>query len=48
MIRNSIKQLFRKPGKALIFFLLMTAATALLVFAAVSMVQTNQRLISSY
>ena len=44
MIRNSLKQLMRKPGKALIFFLLMAAATALLAFAAVSMVEANQRI----
>ncbi len=40
----SIKQLFRRPGKAVIFFLLMAASTALLAFAAVSTLGTNQRI----
>lgn len=44
MFTSSLKQLFRRPGKALIFFLLLTAATALLTFAAVSMTETNQRI----
>lgn len=44
MIRNSVKQILRKPGKALIFFLLITAATALLTFSAVSMAGTCQRI----
>lgn len=44
MFLNSLKQLFRRPGKALIFFLLMAASTALLSFAAVSMTETNQRI----
>ncbi|WP_322170106.1 ABC transporter permease [Acutalibacter caecimuris] len=44
MFLNSLKQLFRRPGKALIFFLLIAAATALLTFAAVSMTETNQRI----
>lgn len=44
MFLNSIKQLLRRPGKALIFFLLLAAATALLTFAAVSMTETNQRI----
>lgn len=44
MFLNSLKQLFRRPGKALVFFLLMAASTALLSFAAVSMTETNQRI----
>lgn len=44
MFLNKLKQLFRRPGKALIFFLLIAAATALLTFAAVSMTETNQRI----
>lgn len=44
MFLNSLKQLFRRPGKALIFFLLLAAATALLSFAAVSMAETSQRI----
>lgn len=44
MFLNSLKQLFRRPGKALIFFLLLAAATALLTFASVSMTETNQRI----
>ena len=44
MFFNSLKQLFRRPGKALIFFLLIAMATALLTFAAVSMTETNQRI----
>lgn len=44
MFLNSLKQLFRRPGKALIFFLLIAMATALLTFAAVSMTETNQRI----
>ena len=42
MFFNSLKQLFRRPGKALVFFLLIAMATALLTFAAVSMAETNQ------
>lgn len=34
IIRNSFKQLLRKPGKAILFFVLMTASTLLLVFGA--------------
>ncbi|WP_322176527.1 FtsX-like permease family protein [Acutalibacter caecimuris] len=41
MFMTSIKQLFRRPGRALLFFLLIAAVTALLVFSAVSMVKTN-------
>lgn len=44
MFLNSLKQLFRRPGKALIFFLLLAAATVLLTFASVSMTETNQRI----
>lgn len=44
MVINSLKQLFRRPGMALIFFLLLTAVTALLTFAAVTMAETNQRI----
>lgn len=41
MFLNSLKQLFRRPAKALIFFLLLAASTALLSFAAVSMTETR-------
>ena len=40
----SVKQLFRRTGQALIFFLLITASTALLVFSAALMTETNQRI----
>lgn len=41
MFLNSLKQLFRRPAMALIFFLLLAASTALLSFAAVSMTETR-------
>ena len=41
---TSIKQIIRKPGKALIFFLLIIIVTVLLSFSTVSMLQTNQRI----
>lgn len=44
MFVMSMKQLFRRPGRALIFFLLIAAVTALLVFSTVSMVETNLQL----
>lgn len=44
IIRNSFKQLLRRPGKAILFFLLMTAATLLLVFGAGMYVQSLMRL----
>lgn len=43
-IRNSFKQLFRRPGKTLLFFLLMLAATALLVFGAGLYYQNSRRM----
>ena len=44
IIKNSFKQLLRRPGKAILFFLLMTAATMLLVFGAGMYVQSLMRL----
>jgi len=44
IIKNSFKQLFRKPGKTILFFLLMTAATLLLVFGAGMYIQCLLRL----
>lgn len=44
IIRNSFKQLLRRPGKAILFFLLMTAATLLLVFGTGMYVQSLMRL----
>lgn len=40
----SIKQLLRQPGKALLFFLLMAASTALVVTGAVLTIENNERL----
>ncbi len=40
----SIKQIIRRPIKAWIFFLLITSATALLVFATINLIETNQML----
>lgn len=44
IIRNSFKQLLRRPGKAILFFLLMTAATLLLVFGLGMYIQSLMRL----
>lgn len=44
IIKNSFKQLLRRPGKAILFFLLMAAATLLLVFGAGMYVQSLMRL----
>ena len=43
-MRNSLKQLFRTPGKALLFFLLLTAGTALLTVGVCLFVQTSERI----
>lgn len=40
-MKNSFKQLFRRPGRAILFFLLMTAATALTVFGAAMYIQNE-------
>ncbi|WP_322170529.1 ABC transporter permease [Acutalibacter caecimuris] len=42
-MKNSLKQLFRRPGRALLFFLLMTAATMLMVFGAAMYIQNELR-----
>ena len=41
---NSLKQLLRTPLKAVLFFLLMTASSLLLVFGSVMLVQSMQRI----
>lgn len=41
---GSLKQLLRKPVKALLFFLLFTACTFLLIFSSSMMIETNQRI----
>ncbi len=43
-IRNSFKQLLRRPGKAILFFVLMTAATLLLVFGAAMYIEVQLRM----
>ena len=43
-IRNSFKQLLRRPGKAILFFVLMTAATLLLVFGVAMYIETQLRM----
>lgn len=43
-MKNSLKQLFRTPVRALLFFLLMAAATALLAFGSVLYAQSSQRI----
>lgn len=42
-MKNSLKQLFRKPGKAALLFLLMAAATMLLALGAAMYVQNTLR-----
>ena len=44
IIKNSFKQLFRQPVKAVIFFLLMAASTMLLVFGAAMYAQNTARI----
>lgn len=44
IIKNSIKQLFRKPGKAILFFLLMAAATAMLVFGTAMFYRSGEQM----
>ena len=44
MFVNSMKQLMRKPGKALVFFLLMSAATMLVVFGTSMYLQSVERI----
>lgn len=44
MFNLSIKQLFRQPGKALLFFLLMAASTALVVTGTILTIENNQRI----
>ena len=43
-MKNSLKQLLRTPVKAVLFFLLMTAATALLVLGANLWAQTQVKI----
>lgn len=43
-MKLSLKHLFRAPVKTLLFFLLMTGCTLLLVFGSVMTVQANQRI----
>jgi putative ABC transport system permease protein len=44
MFLLSIKQLFRTPLKALLFILLLSASTTLLVFGSVLLIKTNMRI----
>lgn len=44
MFNFSIKQLLRQPGKAVLFFLLMAASTALVVTGAVLTIENNRRI----
>lgn len=44
MFNFSIKQLFRQPGKAILFFLLMAASTALVVTGVVMTIENTQRI----
>lgn len=44
MFNFSVKQLLRQPGKALLFFLLMAASTALVVTGAVLTIENSERL----
>lgn len=44
MFFYSLKQLLRRPGKALLFFLLLALATLMLVFCAVQVTQASQRI----
>ena len=43
-MKNSLKQLFRTPLKAVLFFLLMAACSLLLVFGSVMLTQSMQRI----
>lgn len=43
-MKNSLKQILRTPARTALFFLLMTAATLLLVFSASLLSETNQRI----
>lgn len=43
-MKNGLKQLFRKPMKVILFFLLMTAATVLLVFGGAMFAQSRLRM----
>lgn len=42
-MKNSLKQLLRRPGRAILFFLLMAASTLLLVFGAAMYMQNQMR-----
>ncbi len=44
MLKNSLKQLFRTPGKTVLFFLLTAACTLLLVFGSVMLTDTSRRI----
>lgn len=44
MLKNSLKQLIRQPVKCLIFFLLLTAATALVIVGLVLSMESAQRI----
>ena len=44
MFNFSIKQLFRQPGKVILFFLLMAASTALVVTGAIMTIENAQRI----
>ena len=44
MFTYSIKQLLRQPGKALLFFLLMAASTALVVTGLVMTLENTRRI----
>lgn len=44
MVKFSIKQLLRQPGKAILFFLLMAASTALVVSGAIMTIENTQRI----
>ncbi len=43
-MKNSLKQLLRRPGRAILFFLLMAASTLLLVFGAAMYMQNQIRI----
>ncbi|WP_322176538.1 hypothetical protein [Acutalibacter caecimuris] len=44
MFGLSLKQLFRQPGKAVLFFLLMAASTALIVIGAIMSIENSRRI----
>ena len=44
MFNFSIKQMLRQPGKALLFFLLMAASTALVATGAVLTIENSERI----